>query len=617
MHQRLQLALLVALVAVYLVLTTIWSTTVPLGEGPDEPAHFDYALFVARTGRLPGVAKQGDEACNSIPRSALCALRSDVPGEGHQPPLGYWLMQPVVRWLPSEQRTLAVSGNPQFRWAGGDEAGGYLHGARELPPYGGQVLAWHLARGVSVVLGAITVLLCWATARRVFGQQPSIALGAAALTAFNPQFIFQHALVSNDPLLTALSSGLIYGSVCVVTTQPEANNRGAVWGMPIVLGIVLGLMLITKQSALALAPLPFVAYWLRSKDWQRFLQSSLITAGLVLIIAGWWYVHNLRLYGDLVGLQAFQQAFATGDFDPAKLADWRIGGWNLLRSSWALFGWQTVGLADGAYRMLLIALGLGVVGLCVGVGQGLWHGRGRATVVLIVASGLVVAWTVLFARTAGMVGWQGRFLFPAVGAINTLLAAGLAAVLPRRVGLVVLASGLLILSMLLPSSMIAPSYPVYAQHEPQILPHPIYAALDVGWQPGVELRSAEFAPQVTTGVTLPITLTWHVVEQLDRPWTMFVHVVAPDETIVAKLDAQPLDGRHPISKWLPEDWITDPQGIKLMDVPPGQYAVRVGLWDPQTDERLNVYDAQRQLTGDYVVIGNLTVTLEQHVMPNT
>jgi hypothetical protein len=47
----------------------------PLGEAPDEPAHFDYARFVAVNHRLP----------------IQCAIpcQSDVPGEGHQPPLAY------------------------------------------------------------------------------------------------------------------------------------------------------------------------------------------------------------------------------------------------------------------------------------------------------------------------------------------------------------------------------------------------------------------------------------------------------------------------------------------------------------------------------------------------
>ena len=39
--------------------------------------------------------------------------------------------------------------------------------------------------------------------------------------------------------------------------------------------------------------------------------------------------------------------------------------------------------------------------------------------------GMAFAWTLAFAGTAGLVAWQGRMLFPAIGAISVLLALGL------------------------------------------------------------------------------------------------------------------------------------------------------------------------------------------------
>jgi hypothetical protein len=82
-----------AIVVLHVGLALAWSIVVPIGEGPDEPGHFNYALFLAREGRLP--VQQADPHA------------SDVPGEGHQPPLAYWLMQPAVRWLPDDQRRTA------------------------------------------------------------------------------------------------------------------------------------------------------------------------------------------------------------------------------------------------------------------------------------------------------------------------------------------------------------------------------------------------------------------------------------------------------------------------------------------------------------------------------
>ncbi|MFW6155938.1 MAG: hypothetical protein ACOC7J_01355, partial [Armatimonadota bacterium] len=39
--------------AAYLALSITWAVVLPLGQAPDEPAHFRYALFIAENGRLP------------------------------------------------------------------------------------------------------------------------------------------------------------------------------------------------------------------------------------------------------------------------------------------------------------------------------------------------------------------------------------------------------------------------------------------------------------------------------------------------------------------------------------------------------------------------------------
>jgi hypothetical protein len=56
-----------------------YGAATPLFEGPDEPSHLHYAVFVHEYGRLP---------------------RQDpleVPGEGMQPPLVYWIAAPLLR----------------------------------------------------------------------------------------------------------------------------------------------------------------------------------------------------------------------------------------------------------------------------------------------------------------------------------------------------------------------------------------------------------------------------------------------------------------------------------------------------------------------------------------
>ncbi len=594
--QRWSLGLLALIVVLYLCIGIVWSLTVPLGEGPDEAAHFDYALFLARARRLPVQTIRG----------------GDVPGEGHQAPLAYWLLQPVVRWLPSSAQILQVKSNPHFMWAGGSQINAYVHGGREAAPYTRQVLAWHLARGLGVLLGALTVGLCWLTARLIVPTRLGLALAAAALVAFNPQFIFQHALVSNDPLLIALSSLLITICVAAVTVGKRWRQQGVLLFV-LGSGLELGLLLITKQSALALAPLPFLALGLRGGTWRQWLKLSLATLAITLLVSGWWYLRNDRYYGDPLGLQIFQQTFAAGDFNIASLASWRSGGWSLLRSSWAVFGWQTVTLAEGAYWLFLLIVLLGLLGLIRTLATPVWQGQARTLAVLGSATALVLLWTLAFAQTAGMVAWQGRFLFPAIVPLAIALASGWAALLPRGAGLLTVPTGLFLVAVALPFGLLRPAYPVYAYPAAQVQVGTLYGAFDLGWKRGAELRGATFPSTATAGTSIPMNLTWHDAAPLDRSWTVFVHVVDSRGVVIANTSEQPLAGRFPTDAWEVNDWIEDPKHIDLTGVAPGRYQVRVGLYDSQTNERLGVYDRSRRQLGDYLVVGTLTVQPPSHV----
>lgn len=562
------------IVVAHVALALWWGTVVPIGEGPDEPGHFNYVLFVAQQGRLP--IQQADPAS------------SDVPGEGHQPPLAYWLMQPAVRWLPPGEQTLELGANPEFTLSGGNEPNAFLRSTRDLWPYSGIGLAWHLARAFSALLGGATVALTWATARRLRPDQPWIAAGAAALLAFNPQVIFSHALVSNDPLLFTLASALIL--ICVVLVTGDQRDRRWIVG----LGVMLGALLITKQSALALVPLPFLALLLRRRNLRSLVIDGAIVVALALAISGWWYVRNLRLYGDWLGLGAFQETFASSG-GSALTARELIGGMrNLLRTSWGAFGWLTITLNNGAYQAFGVWTALGVIGLLASIGRGWWHRRGAAAIVLASATVLIFVWTIAFARVAGPVAWQGRFLFPASSALAIGLAIGLGAVLPGRSALWSLIGLLALLAIALPGGRIAPAYERFVLPPQPESSGNTYARMALPWKRGVELRSIAFPASARSGDTLTIDMRWHVLEQLDTSYLVFVHVVDQQGEIVAESNQPPKAGRFPTSSWVRGDWIDDTQQVSLRGVAPGRYEIFVGLWDQASGRTLDSVDRDGQ-----------------------
>ncbi len=581
--------LLPLVIAAYVGLGIVWSLVLPLGEGPDEPAHLAYVRFLATAGRLP---VQGDDATTS-----------DVPGEGHQPPLAYALMVPAVAWLPPDTST-TLPGNPEFRWNGGTQRNAYLHGVVEAPPWSGGILAWHLARLCSVALGAVSVALCAATARQLWPDRIGLQVGAAAIVAFNPQWVFQHALVSNDPLTIMLGCLLVYLAVRWVQ-QPGSPRTG--WHAA-AMGLTLGLLLITKQSALALIPLPFAALLLGSGKRTGQIRHAAVVAGTSAVVAGWWYIRNETLYGDPLGLQAFQQTFATGDFSYRSWQNWRDGGWNLLRSSWGAFGWLTLPLPDGAFAVMQVILLVACAGLLASLGTTVWRGRSSAILLLVLALVLVGTWTVAFAFTAGAVAWQGRFLFPAAPAVSIILALGLSHALPRRSGLLLLPAVGAVLAMVLPFSLIRPAYATPALKAADIPHGNVYARFDWGWKRAFELQDVSFNRTVASGEDLIINLSWHLTEQVDRRWFVFVHIVDDQENIVAKRDEQPLNGAHPTTTWVAGDWYRDVQPVSLTGVAPGTYQVRIGMWNPDDGERLGVYNERGTLTGDLIEAGEVVVT---------
>ncbi|MCS6840044.1 MAG: hypothetical protein NZ699_03860 [Roseiflexus sp.] len=612
---------LIALVALFLALCVLYNLATPPGEGPDEPGHAAYVFFLAREGRLP------------VQCPPPCV--SDVPGSGHHPPLAYLLATPATLWLPPPLRTFDLPGNPRFTWSGGDQVNAVAHGSREQWPWDAQVWAWRLARGVSSLAGAATVVFTYLAVRalrcRIDGaaNSDSTALLAAALVALNPQFVFISSLISNDALLAALGAALLW----LVVSSPRSLPHAAL------IGVVLGLALITKQSALIFVP--FVLAWCATGGEGAPLPRScdgadgdaargdaappplgaalprpyagVVAVAGAMIIGGWWYLRNWRLYGDPLGLQAFRAAFTTQAFEWTNLAAWAGALTALHESFWARFGWMNLPAPTWtmmAYAALLAAALAGWARNLVRPNQAVRRRIWQLAALPI----LSLMWIVSFAFTVGLVAWQGRLLFPAIAAIAALLACGLSVWLRRRVSVMLLIVGMAGIAAWLPVSVIRPAYP------PQTLSPSAaqawegtetYARFARSTEPGAVIRRWRIEGTPRPGATMELALLWHALSRQDRDWWTFVHLVDANRRIVAEDNREPRDGAYPMSQWVAGDWVEARYTLAIpANLPPGDYALRVGLWDPATGRRAaffdddNVYDPD----GDHIVLTTLIIT---------
>jgi 4-amino-4-deoxy-L-arabinose transferase-like glycosyltransferase len=598
------------LLALFLLLASTYNAAVPLGEGPDEPGHMAYVLFLAREGRIP------------VQRATPAA--SDVPGEGHQPPLAYLLALPGVLWLPPTERSLEthLSANPAFVWSSGTEPAAFVRASHEYWPWQGLTLAWHLVRGIAALLGAVTVYCTWQAARLLFDPRwPAAApLLAAGLVAFNPQFLFTSALITNDTLLAALGAALCWLGLHTATRAPAAPGG---LGRALALGALFGLALLTKQSALLFAPFVGWALWRGSgPHLRRTLAHGTAAGAMALLLAGWWFLRNWHLYGDPAGLSAFQATYATQPFAWGSLAAWGSALWQLFASFWAVFGWISLPAPTWVLALYALLTLAALVGLLRRGARpaALQHSPWLGVALLVV---LALAWTLSFAFVAGLVAWQGRMLFPALPAIAMILAAGLAslgAALPR-----LLLPLLALLALALPLGVIAPAYEwrtLPPDHAQAMADQPVYARYAKPWEQGVVLRGWHAPPEpVAAGTTIEIRLLWHTLERVEHNWTVFVHLVDAEGAIVAEHNSIPQQGQFPMPRWTPGDWLTDTHPLALPpDLPPGPYTLRVGLYlpwqsDPRQGRRQEVWDAAGEPLGDVAEIGTLTVGVGTTLTP--
>ena len=74
-------------------------------------------------------------------------------------------------------------------------------------------------------MGTGTVLLTYLIALEIFPQDRYLAIGAAAINAFVPQFLFISGAVNNDNLVTLLCSLALLMMVKIANIQYSISNR--------------------------------------------------------------------------------------------------------------------------------------------------------------------------------------------------------------------------------------------------------------------------------------------------------------------------------------------------------------------------------------------------------
>ena len=618
------------------ILSAIYSITIPIFEISDELWHYPMVEIIARTWRLPV--------------QPLEPGRSSGPWrqEGSQPPLYYALGAALTRWVDTSDLTEVRQPNPHVRAGEAtpdrDNVNLVIHNAeRERFPWRGTVLAVHVVRFLSVVLGVWSVWLTWRLLHELSPSHPWLAYSAAAAQAFTPMHLFIHSSVNNDNLIIPLSTLALFLMVRRIKSTDQAQ-AGHPWSLYAPLGIVLGCALLTKASGIALVPLAVAtvlwdAYQLqRRTSWHRaaIYAAQAVAAVLLpaLLISGWWFVRNYRLYGDWLGLNAFYAVLGTRDVS-ASLGQLWAERKAFAAGYWGNFGGLNVPMPDVVYRVL------NIIAIIAGAGLVLrfvcWSLRPRPNDKptwraimrlwpfnwdnLTTARALACVWP-----TAVLVSWvrwatvtwssQGRLIFSAIPLWSAGLIWGVTAWWPRRFSRAVRTTGLLmscglfvLTSLALPLWILpayAPPTPLSARtNVPKLEP------LDVTFEDLLSVQGYLITPQqVRPGDYLQIDLIFEAKQPSTTYHSLAIHVLGVGDRIIAQRDTFPGHGLLPTTQLTPGHRWHEQHLIQIPTtaLTPDTLTLALGVYETASGKRLPPTGALQEIVEDMARFGSVGLT---------
>jgi hypothetical protein len=542
---------------------------------------------------------------------------------------------------------------------GRDNKNQYLHSPEEDFPWSGDTLAAHITRFINVLVGAGVVLLTWVTARNIWPKKLGIAYGAAGIVAFNPMFLYMSGAINND-IIAAFSGAAVTYACVLLLVEPSRLT----WRYGLIFGFLLGLALMSKFNLAAVIILIEIALiwatWkkpvliakpalnpasegeehsVRMKRLQLFLGVNLLLFLIAGLMAGWWFVRNIRLYGEPTGFEQVTQLWGSRDpLDSFGLAISELPyAWTTL---WGRFGFGQIPLPEFIYTALKAFVAAGLLGVLLGYFRRA-KGNERAVLIFLFAN-VSLFFIVLFNyMLVSPAGPNGRFFFPAISALAVLISYGLYQLLveanswirkwKKRASedneksrapdsLAGVSAGIITLAMFSLALLVLFIYLAPAYAKPPSLPtealiaNPVNARFDgLITLLGYELSDTEIMP----GQPLDLKLYWEVTRRPPGNYLLFVHLMDEPQTMVAQRDTHPGLGNFPSAQWQPGDRFIETIRLYVPETAfvPSSATLSIGYYAPDA-YRLAVYDQDGKPMGDSLELATLRLLPSDGNLPN-
>ena len=603
---------LVIILAAFVVLAGAYAYVTPTLEAPDEVYHYDYIRSLVNTGSPP-VLEEGEGR-----------------GFGHHAPLYYAYGASVSFWVGEDDlEEWPQRHNPYFGYrfgdVGRDNKNLYLHPDDDTVGRSDTWLGIRVVRWASVVVGAITVWVVYRVGREVFPDRPEMALGAAGLAAFIPEFLFISGAVNDD------NGAALFGALALWAMM-RILRKGPTLGRCVGLGLALGLGWLSKLTVVSLVLTAALALFLTAirhsqpatrnsrfairnpqSTIRNLLRWGLIVFGVAALLIVPWLVRQTILYGDPTGTSREMTEWGLRE-RPVALADLVPDLYWLRTSFWGRLGYNQIPLSGWIYTLLdlvsLVAL-LGLVRLAIRNPRSAIRNPQFA---ILIASILLTLGPMIVRRFLRPMPNFGRYLFPVLPAIAVLLFTGLAAWFPRRyhrhlalgVTLAMLALGVAgLVFFLAPAYARPPIYDTFTAPEPAHRLDWVYLEAcgepcRTNGQPLARLRGYDLHREaVEPGETLRVTLHWEVLRETPTNYILFAQLFGREGTKVGQRDTYPGLGHYSTSFWRVGEIIADevPIPVDPAAVAPSRMRLDVGLYEQESGQRLTVVDGAGQPVG--------------------
>ncbi len=363
-------SLFVVVLVAGLVVRLAYVFLTPIFYAPDEQSHFNYIKHLAEKKSFPvQTSKLGDESND---------------WENNQPPLYYLVAAPIF------SATQAMFHN--------------------------QTSTVVAIRLLSVSLWLLNAWLVIFSLRRLKIQDGFVEVFTVAMVCLLPTYTFVSSAINNDNLLATIG-----GSLLCLLTQRERSIKSA-----LLLGLLLGFGLLTKQSAVIFAPLIVSLVALEAFrgriSWRSAAQQLFVTLGLAGLIYLPWAIRNWQVYHTFMP----ENLVVTQIPWPSAMHGIASAAHNLLKTFWSVSGLSNdIGYPFPVVGMLLLVMPVVMFALDsmpVEKTDALNIAENKALLIAMLVAVLITVGLVLrFGYQFGM--GQGRHLFPLLCPIALFLAA--------------------------------------------------------------------------------------------------------------------------------------------------------------------------------------------------